>query len=675
MCGICGKLEFDPLAKVPPRLIKAMADAMVHRGPDDDGYYVKDQIGLGFRRLSIIDLSGGHQPLSNEDESVWIVFNGEIYNYLELRAFLLAKGHIFKTKSDTEVIVHLYEECGRDCVEKLRGMFGFAIWDSKRRTLFLARDRVGIKPLYYYLGGNFLSFGSEMKAILVDPAVRREVDPAMIDRFLTYCYTPGPQTLLRNFLKLEPGHWLTVQDGKIQIQSYWDLDFQPADHHQSTKALQDQVVSILDEAVQLHMISDVPVGFLLSGGVDSTAMLSLASKKTDKPVSSYTIGFAHSSCVDERPFARMAAERFGSKHYEISMSARDFASFLPDYVWHMEEPVCEPASVALYQVSKLASQYVKVLISGEGGDEAFAGYHNYMYFCWLETMKKVCGPFRGPSATITALLGRLADSRVLRKYAPLIDADLDEYYLSRTSSPFSYFNETPSTIYTEQMSRRIDKSWSGEVTRKLLERRSGDGTLEKMLYVDTKTWLPDDLLIKADRMTMANSVELRVPFLDHKVLEFAASLPANQKVRGFQMKYLLKKALAKHVPEEILRRRKEGFPMPIAIWLAQDLKEMVADILLDSKTVSRGYFRRRALEELIDRNSRSLRYTPEVFSLVVLELWHRAFGDSQSTFLNGASEGHASSLTPFNQVSLRPISGELTGNSARQVEGHNETQF
>ena len=675
MCGICGKLEFDPLAKVPPRLIKAMADAMVHRGPDDDGYYVKDQIGLGFRRLSIIDLSGGHQPLSNEDESVWIVFNGEIYNYLELRAFLLAKGHIFKTKSDTEVIVHLYEECGRDCVEKLRGMFGFAIWDSKRRTLFLARDRVGIKPLYYYLGGNFLSFGSEMKAILVDPAVRREVDPAMIDRFLTYCYTPGPQTLLRNFLKLEPGHWLTVQDGKIQIQSYWDLDFQPAEHHQSTKALQDQVVSMLDEAVQLHMISDVPVGFLLSGGVDSTAMLSLASKKTDKPVSSYTIGFAHSSCVDERPFARMAAERFGSKHYEISMSARDFASFLPDYVWHMEEPVCEPASVALYQVSKLASQYVKVLISGEGGDEAFAGYHNYMYFCWLETMKKVCGPFRGPSATITALLGRLADSRVLRKYAPLIDADLDEYYLSRTSSPFSYFNETPSTIYTEQMSRRIDKSWSGEVTRKLLERRSGDGTLEKMLYVDTKTWLPDDLLIKADRMTMANSVELRVPFLDHKVLEFAASLPANQKVRGFQMKYLLKKALAKHVPEEILRRRKEGFPMPIAIWLAQDLKEMVADILLDSKTVSRGYFRRRALEELIDRNSRSLRYTPEVFSLVVLELWHRAFGDSQSTFLNRASEGHASSLTPFNQVSLRPISGELTGNSARQVEGHNETQF
>ena len=356
MCGICGKLEFDPLAKVPPRLIKAMADAMVHRGPDDDGYYVKDQIGLGFRRLSIIDLSGGHQPLSNEDESVWIVFNGEIYNYLELRAFLLAKGHIFKTKSDTEVIVHLYEECGRDCVEKLRGMFGFAIWDSKRRTLFLARDRVGIKPLYYYLGGNFLSFGSEMKAILVDPAVRREVDPAMIDRFLTYCYTPGPQTLLRNFLKLEPGHWLTVQDGKIQIQSYWDLDFQPADHHQSTKPLQDQVVSILDEAVQLHMISDVPVGFLLSGGVDSTAMLSLASKKTDKPVSSYTIGFAHSSCVDERPFARMAAERFGSKHYEISMSARDFASFLPDYVWHMEEPVCEPASVALYQVSKLADR-------------------------------------------------------------------------------------------------------------------------------------------------------------------------------------------------------------------------------------------------------------------------------------------------------------------------------
>ena len=642
MCGICGKLEFDLEAKVAPTLVKQMADAIVHRGPDDEGYYVKGPIGLGFRRLSIIDLSGGHQPLANEDESIWITFNGEIYNYQELRVQLLAKGHVFKTQSDTEVIVHLYEEYGHDCLEKLRGMFGFAIWDSKKKSLFLARDRVGIKPLYYYLGQNFISFASEMKAILVDPAVRREIDPAMIDRFLTYFYVPGPATLLRNFFKLEPGHWLLVQDGKIQIQRYWDLDFQPTDDHLPAKALEQQVLDLLDESVQLHMISDVPVGFLLSGGVDSTAMLSLASKKTNKPISSYTIGFAHPGVVDERPFARMAAERFASKHFDMSITAQEFASFLPEYVWYMEEPVCEPGSVALYYVSKLASQHVKVLISGEGGDEAFAGYHNYMYLSCVEAMKKVFGPFRSFVSRGMELVGQWSDSRVLKKYAPLMDAEIDDHYLSRSSTPFSYFNRIPSAIYTDQMSRRVDKSGSTEVTRNLVTRRSGDGPLEKMLYIDTKTWLPDDLLIKADRMTMANSVELRVPFLDHKVLEFAARLPGNQKVRGFQMKYLLKKALANHVPVKILRRRKEGLPTPSESWLAHDLKEMVADILLDSKSIGRGYFQRPAVEELINRNSRSVRYTCEVFSLLVLELWHRTFIDSQFALPDRAPTGERS---------------------------------
>jgi asparagine synthase (glutamine-hydrolysing) len=629
MCGICGKLEFDQESKVAPSLVRQMADAIAHRGPDDEGYYINGQVGLGFRRLSIIDLSGGHQPLSNEDASIWIVFNGEIYNYQELRALLLSKGHIFKTHSDTEVIVHLYEEYGRECVQKLRGMFAFAIWDSVRKCLFLARDRVGIKPLYYYLDKNFLSFGSEMKAMLIDPAVRREIDPAMIDRFLTFYYVPGSTTLLRNFFKLEPGHWLALQDGKVQIQSYWDLDFQPSDDPESTEALEQEVIDILDEAVQLHMISDVPVGFLLSGGVDSTAMLSLVSQKADEPTSSFTIGFSHPGVVDERPFARMAAERFGSKYYETTISAREFASFLPEYVWYMEEPVCEPASVALYYVSKLAKQYVKVLISGEGGDEAFAGYHNYMYFFWLEALKKAFGPFRSAIARGMKLTGQLSNSRVLKKYAPLMAASLDEYYLSRTSSPYQYFNSTPASIYSAEMLGCVDKFWSADVTRRLLSKRTGYDTLEKMQYVDTKTWLPDDLLIKADRMTMANSLELRVPFLDHKVLEFAARLPRNQKVRGWSMKYLLKKALENRVPREILARRKEGFPNPSVTWLAHDLKDVVGDILLDSRAISRGYFRRAAVEELLKRNSRSTRYTPEIFSLVVLELWHRAFVDSR----------------------------------------------
>jgi asparagine synthase (glutamine-hydrolysing) len=631
MCGICGKLEFDPEAKVSPHLLKKMADAIVHRGPDDDGYYLDGRIGLGFRRLSIIDLSGGHQPLSNEDGSIWIVFNGEIYNYQELRALLLTKGHIFKTQSDTEVIVHLFEEYGPACVEKLQGMFAFAIWDSAHKTLFLARDRVGIKPLYYYLGENFLSFASEMKAILVDPAVRREINPAMIDRFLSYFYVPGGATLLRNFFKLDPGHWLLVQNGRIQSKCYWDIDFQPDAEERSAEALERQVLSLLDHTVQLHMISDVPVGFLLSGGVDSTAMLSFASNKTDKPISSYTIGFSNPGVVDERPFARLAAERFGSKHYEISITSREFASFLPEYVWYMEEPVCEPASVALYYVSKLAKQFVKVLISGEGGDEAFAGYHNYRNVYWLESMKKNMGPLRSPAQQGLEFLGRLLDSRVLQKYAPLFSADLGQHYLSRTSSPYTYFNNNSDAFYSSEMAGRVNKSQSMEITRNLLSQRSADGPLERMLYVDTKTWLPDDLLIKADRMTMANSIELRVPFLDHKVLEFAARLPRNQKVRGWKMKYMLKKALAKHVPKEILHRRKVGFPNPSVAWLAHDLKDVVSDILLDSRSVARGYFQKRAVEDLIERNSRSRRYTAEVFSLVVLELWHRTFVDRQDS--------------------------------------------
>ncbi len=625
MCGICGKLEFDPRATVSPRLLKAMTDAIVHRGPDDEGFYVTGQIGLGFRRLSIIDLSGGHQPLANENDTVWIIFNGEIYNYQELRAELVSKGHIFRTKSDTEVIVHLYEEYGIDCVQKLRGMFAFAIWDSVAKTLFLARDRVGIKPLYYYAGENFISFGSEIKTILADPAVERQIDPAIIERFLAYYYVPGAQTLFRNICKLEPGHFLLVRDGKIQIRRYWDLDFPHTDVDSSTSDLEQELVQLLDETVQLHMISDVPVGFLLSGGVDSTAMLSFAAKKTDKPISTYTVGFSSPGVVDERPFARLAAERFGSKHYEISISSNEFASFLPEYVRHMEEPVCEPPAVALYYVSKLASQYVKVLISGEGGDEAFAGYENYRNLFWFETLKRGFGPLRGSLGQGMSLLGRLSNSRVLKKYGPLMSTKLDDYYLSRASSPYQYFNRTSSGIYSAGMLQQIDKNQATSVSRNLISSRSADGVLEKMLYVDTKTWLPDDLLIKADRMTMANSVELRVPFLDHKVLEFAARLPRNQKIRGWKMKYLLKKALAKHVPSEILYRSKAGFPVPYATWLRNDLKGFVSDTLLDSKAISRGYFERATVENLIKSNEESGSNPKEVFSLIVLELWHRTF--------------------------------------------------
>jgi asparagine synthase (glutamine-hydrolysing) len=630
MCGICGKFMFDKEATVSPALLRDMADAIRHRGPDDEGFYVSGQIGLGFRRLSIIDLSGGHQPLSNEDGTVWIVFNGEIYNYQAIRGELIAKGHTFKTKSDTEVIVHLYEEYGTDCVQRLRGMFAFAIWDDRERSLFLARDRVGIKPLYYFLDKKFIAFGSELKAMLADPVIPREVAPELIDRFLTYKYMPGGQTLLKNLFKLEPGHTLLAKNRKVAVKRYWDLDFSGSDLQQPARDVQEEFLDLLDEAVQLHMISDVPVGFLLSGGLDSTAMLSFAARKTDKPISTFTIGFSSDSVVDERPFARLAAKRYGSEHYELSISPDDFAAFLPGYVWHMEEPVCEPPAIALYFISKLARQHVKVLISGEGGDEAFAGYENYRNIFWFEHLKAACGPFQKPVGMGMLSLGNALHSRVLTKYGARMGVPFEEYYLGRTSSPFDFFPRERSKLYSESMERHVNVEQSVGATRQYMERASGYNLLNKMLYVDTNTWLPDELLIKADKMTMANSVELRVPLLDHKILEFAAGLPRNQKIRRLTMKYLAKKALRGHVPKEIVARRKAGFPVPYQMWLRSNLRDWVGDILLDRKTLSRGYFKRGMVEELIHRNSNGADYSKELFSLVVLELWHRTFADGGS---------------------------------------------
>lgn len=642
MCGICGKLLFDPQARVSPALVKTMADSMVHRGPDDDGYYVSGQVGLGFRRLSIIDLSGGHQPLSNEDGTLWIVFNGEIYNYQELREYLLTKGHTFKTKSDTEVIVHLYEELGETAVERLRGMFAFAIWDQRRQSLFLARDRVGIKPLYYSVSNTALVFASEIKAILADPDVHAEVRPQMIDRFLTFDYMPGEETLLRGIYKLPPGFSMTVRNGKAQKRQYWDLHFRPSST--SFRQAQAQLIDILEESVRLHMISDVPVGFLLSGGVDSTAMLGLAVGKTDKPLSSFTIGFSDSAITDERPYAQLAAKHYGSSHHELTIGPRDFADFLPNYVWHMEEPVCEPPAVALYYVSKLAKDYVKVLISGEGGDEAFAGYQNYRSLLWLERLKQLPSPLNVISSAAFSLAAAATHSQKLAKYVPLFHNKLQHFYYTRTSSPFRFFNSHSGELYTREFAQLVDKKYSLRAATRYLREPDRDGPLNNMLYVDTKTWLPDDLLVKADKMTMANSIELRVPLLDHKVLEFAASLPADFKVRGFTTKYIAKKTLRGRVPKAILDRKKAGFPVPYARWLRTGLRDWIRALLLDSKTVHRGYFRKNAIENLLAEDARSGAYSREIFSLAVLELWHREFLEKHGAPLPASASSVAHDL-------------------------------
>lgn len=600
-----------------------MADTISHRGPDDEGYYVSGPVGFGFRRLSIIDLNTGHQPISNEDGSAWIVFNGEIYNYQELRQQLQSKGHVFKTRTDTEVIIHLYEEFGEDCVKRLRGMFAFAIWDERHRLLLLARDRVGIKPLYYWLDTKSLIFGSEIKAILADPGVTPEVLPGMIDRFLTYYYVPGEETLFRKIRKLAPGHYMVVKDGQAQIKQFWDLHFSSATR--SVKQAEEELICLLEESVRLHMISDVPVGFLLSGGVDSTAMLDFAVGKTGHTLSSFTLGFSAPDVADERPYAQLAARKYGTRHYETTITAQDFADFLPKFAWFMEEPVCEPQAVALYYVSRLAKDHVKVLISGEGGDEAFAGYQTYRGILWLERLKTLIRPFAPVVSSGLTRINRTLGTHRLEKYSPLLTLPFEDYYYSRTSTPFLYFNAHADELYSKDFALYIDKGFSLAAIKRYLGNGVGNSKVNRMLYVDTKTSLPDDLLLKADKMTMANSIELRVPFLDHRILEFAASLPESFKVRGFTTKYIAKRALRNRVPKEILQRKKAGFPVPYGSWLKTELRGWLQDILLDKWTLSRGYFNRRTIERMISENSVSGGYSRELLSLTALELWHRAF--------------------------------------------------
>jgi asparagine synthase (glutamine-hydrolysing) len=619
--------------KVSPTLVKAMADTIDHRGPDDEGYYVAGPVGLGFRRLAIIDLNSGHQPISNENGTVWIVFNGEIYNYQELRAFLLSRGHVFTTQTDTETIVHLYEELGPRCLDRLRGMFAFAIWDQNAETLFLARDRVGIKPLYYSLSETSLVFGSEVKAILADPSVERNIAPEIIDRFLTFLYVPGQETLLKGIQKLSPGHYLLVQNGKAVIRQYWDL---PVGERSSGRSYQDaeaELVSLLAESVKLHMIADVPVGVLLSGGVDSTGVLSFSAPATDKKISSFTVGFSGGAVADERPFARLAAEKFGTQHYEMTISANDFASFLPQYVWHMEEPVCEPPAIALYYVSKLARDYVKVLLSGEGGDEAFAGYSNYRNLVWLERLKRGGRLLNGALSQGMSLASSLLHSSRARTYGPLMKDRFPDYYYGRTANPHRTTGNRLGEVYSPDFASTIEREHSLAPVRRFQAHVESLETLDAMLYIDTKTWLPDDLLIKADKMTMANSIELRVPLLDHKVLEFAASLPPGFKLHGSTTKYILKKALSPRIPQEIRDRKKTGFPVPYESWIRTDLKDLVWDVLTDRRTIDRGYFRKDGVESLLRANSEGGNYSKEIFSLLSLELWQRTFLEQEQVVL------------------------------------------
>lgn len=628
MCGICGKISWD--APIDVSVVSRMMETMSHRGPDDAGLYSEPYAALGHRRLSIIDLETGKQPLTNETGSVIVVFNGEIYNYRELREDLLARGHQFATTSDTEVIAHLYEERGEACVEELRGMFAFAIWDSPKRRLFLARDRVGIKPLYVARIRNGFLFASEIKALLVDPLLSATVDPQGIDRFLTFSYMPGQGTLLRGIEKILPGHHLVVQDGQVTTTRYWDLAFDSSAYQGTFEEATAQLHDLLDHTVREHMRSDVPVGVLLSGGVDSTGLLSFCCEQTDRPINTFTVGFSGESFEDERWYASLAARQYGTTHHELTITGADFREFLPKYVWHMEEPVCEPPAVALYYVTRLARDYVKVLISGEGGDEAFAGYQNYRNIVWIERLKALGPAWRRLFSFALAKAGAIKRLARFGKYSRLMRATPKEYYYSRTAGPDSTFNRIRNALYTPSFDAQVNETQSLDYLNECFSRIQREPLLSQLLYIDTKLWLPDDLLVKADKMTMANSVELRVPLLDHRVLEFAASLPAEYKVKGWTTKRILKSALDRRVPAPIVRRRKTGFPVPIGRWMREELHQFTADVLLDQRSASRGYFNVRAVEELLKRLKATGECVSEVFGLMVLELWHRQFVDARA---------------------------------------------
>jgi asparagine synthase (glutamine-hydrolysing) len=626
MCGICGKLQVDAESFVEPELIERMMGTMSHRGPDGTGKYVKGLIGLGHTRLAIIDLTTGAQPISNEDKTIWVVFNGEIYNFRQLRMELMKEGHIFRTTSDTEVIVHLYEQYGTHCLSRLNGMFAFALWDEKQETLLLARDRIGIKPLYYVKTDKAIVFASEIKALLADPSVLWQLDLQSIDEFLTHLCLLGKVTLWKGIHKLEPGFYLLARRGTTRLQQYWDLRFEARNEFKSIEETADALYHLLKKTIQEHMISDVPVGLLLSGGVDSTVLLSCAATEMSRKISTFTVGFQDADFEDERAYAKLAARRFGTDHHEITITPRAFWEFLPSLVWYMEEPVCDPPAVSLHYVSKLASQHVKVLLSGEGGDEAFGGYLTYRNFLFLEKIKSAVGPLQGLLSMLIDAAGRFPPLRKLRKYSPFVTTKLADYYYSRAASPFSFFNRNKKELYASGFYETIDLSRSIDRVRSLFGQIKGQPLLNQMQYIDIKTSLPNDLLIKADRMTMRNSLELRVPFLDHLVLEFAARLPASYRVKRFLTKRILKQAFWDRIPKEIIKRKKAGFPLPLETWIRKDLRDQVRDILLSRRCLERGYFRKESMEKLLAlADGHSL--AKEIFSLLTLELLHVQFVD------------------------------------------------
>ena len=629
MCGIYGVLRLDG-EPAPVEVLRRMGEITIHRGPDDEGIHADGVAAIGMRRLSIIDLAGGHQPLSNEDGSLWLVANGEIYNYRELREELLAAGHGFKTNSDCETLVHLYEAHGDAFVERLNGMYAFALWDARRGRLLLGRDRLGIKPLYIWQDGKRIVFASEAKAILTVPGVRTELDPVALHSYLTLGYVPAPQSIFRGIRKLPAATLLSAEGGRVEERRYWHLPHD-VDTTVSSETWIERVRARLEESVRMQMVSDVPIGAFLSGGIDSSAVVGFMSAHSDRAVKTYAIGFAGGRAeayYNELPYARAIAQRFRTEHHEIVVRP-DVVSLLPRLLWHMDEPIADTAFITTYLVSEFARREVTVILSGVGGDELFGGYRRYLGNHYQARFDRLPAGLRRAAA---ALGERLPSDR----HSPLLDAmRLAKGFLSTAGLPLeeryrSYVEVFPDEAAADLLREPLPRV--EDALAKAFSEAPGADDLNRMLAVDVGTQLPDDLLLLTDRMSMAVSLECRVPLLDHELVELAARIPEGIKVRGGRLKHLMKAALDGLLPKDILERRKRGFGAPMGAWLKGELAPLLRDVLSEASVEARGLFSYPQVASLIAAHEANrIDGTDRLLSLLNFEIWARLHLDRRTS--------------------------------------------
>ncbi len=615
MCGIFCISYFDASRQIDAEIVRSATDCMTHRGPDDSGYYVAGNMGFGHRRLSIIDLSSGHQPMTNEDGQVITVYNGEIYNYQEIRQELIAKGHIFRTNCDTEVIIHGYEEWGVDCIQRFNGMFAFALWDNRKKRLWVVRDRLGVKPLYYYCDHEVFVCASEVKPILKAGVVKPSLNEDVLDAYFSVGYVPGPQTIFNNIIKVLPGHYLLVQGAKFSDHEYWD--FVPDSVRSITfKQAKEEVEELLVDSVRKRLMSDVPLGVFLSGGLDSSAVVGLMNKISHKgQIKTFTIGYHNA--YSEEDYAQRVADQFKTEHHVFHLEAEDFLSSLKTLVHFVEEPIVEPAAIALYHISRLARENATVLLSGEGSDEVFGGYFLYRFMQHVDILHAVIPRCLYP---LLQTLGARLNQDKYRKYTDWLQLPLEKRYQGTSS----YLTSTLKAKYYNNNFFAHKSTYLEDSFSDYFNKVKDCDPLMQMLYVDTKTWLVDDLLIKADKMTMATSVELRVPFLDYRLVEASAKLSSGFKIHNGQGKRILKKIAESILPNDIVHRKKKGFPVPTDNWFRGGLMpelQMMVKGLKDNR-----WFNAHALEtSMLRHRSGNEDNSKIIMMLLVLAEWQKQY--------------------------------------------------